>query len=120
MSVTKRCFECSEPASFDHHVIPREVGGRRTVPLCERCMERALGHLEFVELQTVVLRTIAAIAQDAVAVQDVRDQLGVAGVASMDVHAALVSLSKMGAVELLAPGGDVITHVRLSAAQEVH
>lgn len=31
------CFECAGPAVMDHHVIPRSLGGVRTVPLCEIC-----------------------------------------------------------------------------------
>ncbi len=31
------CFECDEPALHRHHVVPRSLGGIRTVPLCERC-----------------------------------------------------------------------------------
>jgi hypothetical protein len=31
------CFECDEPADHQHHVVPRSLGGTRTVPLCARC-----------------------------------------------------------------------------------
>ena len=31
------CFECGDPAEHQHHVVPRSLGGTRTVPLCERC-----------------------------------------------------------------------------------
>lgn len=31
------CFECEEPAVHWHHVIPRVLGGTKTIPLCERC-----------------------------------------------------------------------------------
>lgn len=31
------CFECGDPAQNEHHVVPRSLGGTRTVPLCERC-----------------------------------------------------------------------------------
>lgn len=31
------CFECSNPKDHEHHVVPRSLGGMRTVPLCERC-----------------------------------------------------------------------------------
>jgi hypothetical protein len=33
----KRCFECGSPAECDHHVVPRSMGGTKTVPLCESC-----------------------------------------------------------------------------------
>ena len=36
-----RCFECQSPAVHNHHVIPKSRGGRRTVPLCERCHQKA-------------------------------------------------------------------------------
>ncbi|MHC4930541.1 MAG: HNH endonuclease [Planctomycetota bacterium] len=31
------CYECGGPHECDHHVIPRSLGGKKTVPLCERC-----------------------------------------------------------------------------------
>ena len=27
-----RCFECDVPAECDHHVVPRSMGGTKTVP----------------------------------------------------------------------------------------
>lgn len=32
-----KCFECNRPAGHQHHVVPRSLGGTRTVPLCETC-----------------------------------------------------------------------------------
>ena len=37
------CFECDAPADHHHHVVPRSLGGRRTVPLCGACHARAHG-----------------------------------------------------------------------------
>ena len=31
------CFECGNPSDHNHHVIPRVLGGTKTIPLCERC-----------------------------------------------------------------------------------
>ena len=31
------CFECDEPADHQHHVVPRSMGGTRTIPLCALC-----------------------------------------------------------------------------------
>ena len=31
------CFECGAPAAHHHHVVPRVLGGTRTVPLCTVC-----------------------------------------------------------------------------------
>ena len=31
------CLECGAPATFQHHVIPRSLGGTATVPLCGTC-----------------------------------------------------------------------------------
>jgi hypothetical protein len=31
------CFECGQPAEHNHHVVPRVMGGTRTVPLCAGC-----------------------------------------------------------------------------------
>jgi hypothetical protein len=35
------CFECGQPASHRHHVVPRSRGGTQTVPLCEPCHGKA-------------------------------------------------------------------------------
>jgi hypothetical protein len=31
------CFECGGDAQHNHHVIPKSLGGTRTVPLCHTC-----------------------------------------------------------------------------------
>lgn len=36
MSIGK-CFECDQKAVINHHVIPEELGGTKTVPLCSDC-----------------------------------------------------------------------------------
>lgn len=30
------CFECGGPVEHHHHVVPKSMGGTRTVPLCEK------------------------------------------------------------------------------------
>lgn len=38
MKIVKKCFECdSELHVQDHHVVPKCLGGKRTIPLCEVC-----------------------------------------------------------------------------------
>lgn len=37
------CFECGAPADHEHHVVPRSLGGTRTVPLCALCHGKAHG-----------------------------------------------------------------------------
>lgn len=37
---SEECFECGEPATEDHHVIPQSLGGTKTVPLCGPCHDR--------------------------------------------------------------------------------
>ena len=33
-----QCFECGEVRGLhNHHVVPRSLGGTKTIPLCERC-----------------------------------------------------------------------------------
>ena len=32
-----KCFECEEKAEYDHHVVPKVLGGTKTVPLCDKC-----------------------------------------------------------------------------------
>jgi hypothetical protein len=39
----KQCFECGEPASYNHHVVPESLGGTKTVPLCGYCHPKAHG-----------------------------------------------------------------------------
>ena len=36
MSIGK-CFECDQKAVINHHVIPEQLGGTKTVPLCSDC-----------------------------------------------------------------------------------
>jgi hypothetical protein len=31
------CFECGFPAEHNHHVVPKSMGGKNTVPLCQSC-----------------------------------------------------------------------------------
>lgn len=33
----EKCFECGNPATENHHVIPKSLGGTKTVPLCSSC-----------------------------------------------------------------------------------
>ena len=35
--MTEACFECGQPAQHQHHVVPRSLGGTKTVPVCVRC-----------------------------------------------------------------------------------
>lgn len=37
------CFECEAEAVTGHHVIPRSLGGTKTVPLCARCHAKVHG-----------------------------------------------------------------------------
>jgi hypothetical protein len=37
------CFECGSPSEHGHHVVPRSLGGTRTVPLCLGCHGNARG-----------------------------------------------------------------------------
>jgi hypothetical protein len=37
------CFECGGVPDHNHHVVPRSLGGTRTVPLCGPCHARAHG-----------------------------------------------------------------------------
>ena len=31
------CFECGEETEAHHHVVPRVLGGTKTIPLCQKC-----------------------------------------------------------------------------------
>ena len=37
MKTRDKCFECGQSAMHRHHVVPRSLGGRNTVWLCESC-----------------------------------------------------------------------------------
>ena len=39
-----KCFECGQPAHHRHHVVPRSLGGTKTVSLCEVCHSKIHGH----------------------------------------------------------------------------
>lgn len=39
------CFECGRPAQHAHHVVPRSLGGTRTIPLCIDCHSIVHGQL---------------------------------------------------------------------------
>ena len=42
-SLAVPCFECYGQAVFNHHVIPRAKGGKKTVPLCATCHGKVHG-----------------------------------------------------------------------------
>jgi 5-methylcytosine-specific restriction endonuclease McrA len=42
------CFECGAPAAHQHHVVPRSLGGTKTVPLCEGCHGKVHGRRHLV------------------------------------------------------------------------
>ena len=37
----QRCWECDAPATEAHHVVPKSLGGTRTIPLCDPCHDKA-------------------------------------------------------------------------------
>jgi hypothetical protein len=39
----EQCFECGNPATENHHVIPKSLGGTKTVPLCTLCHMKVHG-----------------------------------------------------------------------------
>jgi hypothetical protein len=41
----KTCFECDAAADCAHHVVPRVLGGKRTVPLCGLCHAKIHGNV---------------------------------------------------------------------------
>ncbi len=55
------CFECDAPAVHEHHVIPRSIGGTKTVALCEDCHGKVHGR----DLRTQALTRAALAAKKA-------------------------------------------------------
>ena len=39
----RRCWECGRRAEHEHHVVPKVLGGKRTVPLCNTCHSKIHG-----------------------------------------------------------------------------
>jgi 5-methylcytosine-specific restriction endonuclease McrA len=39
----EKCFECGNSATENHHVIPKSLGGTKTVPLCSSCHMKVHG-----------------------------------------------------------------------------
>lgn len=35
-----KCFECDSKAHHAHHIIPKSLGGTKTIPLCHGCHEK--------------------------------------------------------------------------------
>ncbi|MCP4112501.1 MAG: hypothetical protein GY749_44415 [Desulfobacteraceae bacterium] len=35
-----KCFECECPAKYNYYIIPKSLGGTKTVPLCEGCYSK--------------------------------------------------------------------------------
>jgi hypothetical protein len=40
---SSKCFECGNDAEENHHIIPRVLGGVKTIPLCSSCHGKAHG-----------------------------------------------------------------------------
>ena len=38
----EKCFECNNPAQAQHHVVPKVLGGTKTVLLCDDCHSKVL------------------------------------------------------------------------------
>ena len=36
----EKCFECNNPAQAQHHVVPKVLGGTKTVLLCDDCQSK--------------------------------------------------------------------------------
>jgi hypothetical protein len=35
-----KCFECGQDAGYEYYIVPKSLGGTKTVPLCEVCHEK--------------------------------------------------------------------------------
>jgi hypothetical protein len=59
MQAQTPCFECSAPADHEHHVVPRSLGGVRTVALCDGCHGRVHG-LDFTDHGVITKAALAS------------------------------------------------------------
>ena len=58
MSYSEQCFECGEANNIQHHhVIPRSRGGKKTVPLCEKC--HGLVHNKSMDIGDLIRETMS-------------------------------------------------------------
>ena len=53
----RKCFECGEPATERHHVIPKVKGGKRTIPLCALCHGK-VHSIERVNISTLIKQAL--------------------------------------------------------------
>lgn len=51
--MTEQCFDCGDKATHRHHVVPRSLGGTRTVSLCHACHGKAHGRCGFRDIATL-------------------------------------------------------------------
>lgn len=57
------CFECGRPATHRHHVVPRVLGGKKTIGLCSECHPKAhgkVGHWNTSQLTKEALNELKA------------------------------------------------------------
>lgn len=52
------CFECGGKAKHAHHIVPKSLGGKRTIPLCLAC--HGAVHRQDLALPALVRKGIAA------------------------------------------------------------
>ena len=56
--IKDECFECGSTGSLhDHHVVPRVIGGSKTIKLCEHCHGKIHG-LDFTDHSILVKKGI--------------------------------------------------------------
>ena len=51
----KNCFECGDLAIHNHHVVPRSLGGKKTIPLCANCHSKAHNNLKLFTADHAIL-----------------------------------------------------------------
>lgn len=52
-----KCFECGARAEYQHHVVPRSLGGTKKVPLCEMCHGKIHG-VKMVRSSTLIKKVM--------------------------------------------------------------
>ena len=50
------CMECGVMTALLHHVVPVSMGGKQTVPLCQRCHSLAHGVLSEIQYSSALIR----------------------------------------------------------------
>lgn len=53
-----RCFECDGKAQHAHHIVPKSLGGTRTLPFCHKCHSK-IHRIDFTNVSSLIKKGLA-------------------------------------------------------------